>query len=284
MFRLRRRWVSIAVLFGLAVAWQIVSLVFRGEAAPGEPFVPGWQILVTRTFLSLSDYWQGGLGVAATASGGHRSYEGAILAVISNSYDTCIRLFAGLLLGALVGFVLGFTVAVSRWARRLVALPANIVRTFPLLAMIPLFQLWFGITFLGMVLFVAYGVGVIFFVGTMNAVANVPRLYIDYARTLGASTWRIYRTVVLPAIVPELRSSILLSLGVGWTAVLGAEYLGAQTGLGQIIVFSEQFAYVDRMFLVALLFVLYASLSYALFDKLSRKLTDWAPRAATERP
>jgi sulfonate transport system permease protein len=66
--------------------------------------------------------------------------------------------------------------------------------------------------------------------------------------------------------------------------VLGAEYLGAQTGLGQIIVFSEQFAYVDRMFLVALLFVLYASLSYALFDKLSRKLTDWAPRAATERP
>jgi ABC-type nitrate/sulfonate/bicarbonate transport system permease component len=45
---------------------------------------------------------------------------------------------------------------------------------------------------------------------------------------------------------PELRSSILLGLGVAWTAVIGAEFLGAQTGLGQIIVYSSVFGYVDR--------------------------------------
>jgi sulfonate transport system permease protein len=158
----------------------------------------------------------------------------------------------------------------------------QIIRTLPLLAMVPLFQLWFGTYFVGKVIFVAYGVGVIFFAGTVNAVRNVPQIYIDNARTLGASRLRLYRTVILPAIFPELRATILLSLGTAWAAVLGAEYLGAQSGLGYIIVYSEQFAYLDRMFVVALLFVIYASISYALFDRLCLRLLRWTPRAGRD--
>ena len=125
----------------------------------------------------------------------------------------------------------------------------------------------------------AYGVGVILVAGVVNAVRNMPQIYIDNARMLGASRWRVYTTVVLPAIFPELRATILLSLGIGWAAVLGAEYLGAQSGLGYIIIYAEQFAYLDRMFLVALIFILYASVSYWLFAKLSAKMLQWMPRA-----
>ena len=99
------------------------------------------------------------------------------------------------------------------------------------------------------------------------------------ARTLGATKLALYRTVVIPAIFPELRATILLSLGVGWATVIGAEYLGAQSGLGYILVYSQQYGYVDRMFFVALLFILYASVSYAAFNALSARLTAWAPRA-----
>ena len=148
--------------------------------------------------------------------------------------------------------------------------------------MVPLFQLWFGTYFIGKVSFVAYGVGVIFFAGVINAVKNVPQIYIDNARVLGASWLQLYRMVILPAIFPELRATILLSLGTGWAAVLGAEYLGAQSGLGYIIVYSQQFAYLDRMFFVALLFVLYASISYAAFNALSQRLLRWAPRAGQD--
>ena len=89
----------------------------------------------------------------------------------------------------------------------------------------------------------------------------------------------IYRTIIVPAIFPELRSAILLCLGLAWSLVLGAEYLGAQTGLGQIIVYSELFGYVDRMFIVALVFVVYSAVSYVVFARLSARLTDWVPRA-----
>jgi sulfonate transport system permease protein len=246
--------------------------------------VAGWQILATRTFLSLSDYWSGGLGISGIAEGGSRTYAGAALAVLSNSVVTSERLYTGLALGAVIGTATGLAVSWSKWTRRLVALPGQILRTFPLLALIPLFLLWFGPTFVGMVTFVAFAVAVIFFTGTINAVGNIPPIYIDYARTLGATRIQVYRWVILPAMFPELRSSILLGLGMAWTAVVGAEFLGAQTGLGQIIVFSRLFGYVDRMFLVALILLVYAGITYALFERASRPLTEWLPRELAERP
>jgi sulfonate transport system permease protein len=279
---LRRHALSISVLAAMAALWQILSLVYTQEAVPGEPMIPGWQVIFTRTLISLSDYWQGGLGVPSVAEGAKPSYPAALLAIVSNSFDTMVRLYVGLLIGAIAGTLLGLAVSWSKWSRRTVELPLQFVRTLPLLAMVPLFQLWFGVYFAGKIAFVAYGVGVIFFAGVVNAVKNVPQIYIDNARTLGAGRFRLYRTVILPAIFPELRATILLSLGTAWAAVLGAEYLGAQSGLGYIIVYSEQFAYLDRMFVVALLFVLYASVSYAVFDRLSLKLLQWMPRPSRE--
>jgi sulfonate transport system permease protein len=123
----------------------------------------------------------------------------------------------------------------------------------------------------------AYGVGVIVFAGVVNAVRNVPQIFIDNARALGASRLQLYRTVVLPAILPAMRSVVLLSLGAGWGAVLAAEYLGAQSGLGYIIVYAQQFGLLDRMFLIAILFILYTSASYWVIQRLFARLLVWAP-------
>jgi sulfonate transport system permease protein len=275
-----RRLTGLGVLLALAVIWQALSMLITWESVPGEPMMPGWQVLATDTLPELSDYWEGGLGVAAVSEGGSRSYAAGILAVISNSIDTSLRLYAGLVLGALAGIGSGLAVSWSRWTRRLVSLPAQILRTFPLLALIPLFQLWFGLSFHGMVLFVALAVGVIFFTGTVNAVANIPPIYADYARTMGAPRAAVYRDVVVPAMFPELRSSILLAVGVAWTAVIGAEFLGAQTGLGQIIVSARQFGYVDRMLLTGLILLAYAAATYVVVERVSRRFVDWMPRAS----
>ena len=86
--------------------------------------------------------------------------------------------------------------------------------------------------------------------------------------------------MILPAIFPELRSSILLGLGAAWAAVVASEFLGAQTGMGQIIVYSQVFGYVDRMFLVALILLIYSAITFAVFEWASRRLTEWMPQGA----
>ncbi len=277
--KVRDRWISLGVLLVIALIWQALSILYPFEAAPGEPMIAGWQVMFTKTLLSMADYWQGGLGVPAVAEGAPRTYLAAVLALASHTFDTITRLVCGLVLGGIVGLALGLAVSWSAWSRRLVDLPTQFLRTLPLLAMVPLFQLWFGTYFIGKVLFVAYGIGVIVFAGTVNAVRNVPQIYIDNARCLGASKATLYRTVILPAILPEMRSTLLLSLGTGWGAVLGAEYLGAQSGLGYIIVYAGQFAYLDRMSLVAIIFIVATSISYRAAGALTARMLQWAPES-----
>lgn len=273
----KERLVSLAVFAALAGLWQIMSRVYVVEAQPGEPMIPGWQILFTRTFLSLADYWGGGFGVPTVADGAARTYLAATLSLLSHLAFTLARLCVALALGGGAGFALGLAVSWSRFTRALVEWPVHFLRALPLLAMVPLFQLWFGATFLGQSLFAAYGIGVIVFAATVNAVRNVPQIYIDNARLFGASRFALYRDVILPAILPAMRSAALLCLAAGWSAVLGAEYLGAQTGLGYLIVYAQQFAYLDRMFLVALVLIVCTSASFRLAQTLFARWLVWAP-------
>ncbi len=143
------RLVSLAVFAALAALWQVLSIIYTAEAQPGEPMVAGWQVLFTRTFLSLADYWGGGFGVPTVADGAERSYLAAALSVVSHLIYTLARLAVGLALGGSVGFALGLAVSWSRFSRGLVEWPVQFLRALPLLAMVPLFQLWFGATFLG---------------------------------------------------------------------------------------------------------------------------------------
>ena len=82
---------------------------------------------------------------------------------------------------------------------------------------------------------------------------------------------------------PPCARSCCLSLGAGWGAVLAAEYLGAQSGLGYIIVYAQQFGLLDRMFLIAILFILYTSASYWAIQRLFARLLVWAPPRRAHR-
>ena len=127
----RRRRVSILVLLAMAGLWQILSMIFTAEAVPGEPMLPGWHIVFSRTLLSLSDYWQGGLGVPSVASGAPQSYLAAVLSILDHSVDTIVRLYTGLFIGAVFGSLLGIAVSWSPWTRRIVDLPIQFLRTLP---------------------------------------------------------------------------------------------------------------------------------------------------------
>jgi sulfonate transport system permease protein len=266
-----------SVVVALIVLWEVASLISTSEVSPGHPFVPGWEFIFRHTLVGLSDYWPGGWGVEAVADGGPRTLLGSLYAMVYQGLATLWRLLAGFALGAIIGSAVALAVSASRWARRILSLPAQIIRPFPLLAVIPLFQLWFGTASRGAVLFIAIAVGIIFFTGVLNAVGNVPGIFVQNARVLGAGPVRTYVSVVIPAIFPELQSTIMLALGAAWTAALGAEFIGSQDGLGRILVVAQYFSYVDRMFLIGVVVVVLASVTFALAQRASRPLIAWMP-------
>ena len=154
---------GLTVLFALVLGWELLSHIVTAKGSYDEPLIPGWDYLIGNSLLRMSDYWGGGFGVLAPSEGGPPTYAAALLALGQASLVTFERVGLGTVFGVLGGIGLGLLVASSDAARRLIAPTVHIIRMTPFLAMIPLFNLWFGANTFGIILFVAYGIAVIMF-------------------------------------------------------------------------------------------------------------------------
>ena len=270
----RNRVPPIVTVVGIFVVWQLVSVLAGTTALSGQRMVPS-VLDVVGAFKSLSNYWTGGLGVPSTGSGYPETYAGAVLALCENTLVTLGRVSLGLLLG--IGTALGaaFLVGWSAIARRLFRLPAHSARMIPLLAVMPLFSLWFGNTDTGSVLFVAVAVFPIIFVVAENSLGGVPASYSHYAQALGAGRLRTYFLVVIPAAVPGMRGGVMLALGQSWSMVIASEFLGQTLGLGNIVNQSEQFGHTDIIALIGLHVLICAGITFALTGWVFGRIVDW---------
>lgn len=212
------------------------------------------------------------------APGAELTYANAARVVVDNSIASGGRLLAGLLAGILLGGGAGLLLGWNQRLRWLIEAPLLLVRVIPLLALLPLFLAWFGGREIGAITFIAYAVFSIVFVATLEAVRNVDPVVQNFARTLGASRAHVYRTVVMPAIVPELTGAMRVVLGLAWAILLAAEFLASQDGIGHILILAQQYAYTDRMILIVLLIMLYTYVLDRAFAALARRMTRWAPR------
>ena len=70
---------------------------------------------------------------------------------------------------------------------------------------------------------------------TIAGVKNIEPNLIRAARCLGANEVRILRRIVLPAALPQIITGIRIGMGFGWMALVAAELIGANSGLGFLI-------------------------------------------------
>lgn len=263
------RWLlPLAGLAGLAALWALGAAIVASTSAQPDRVLPS----IGYVF---------GTALPEIAQVGHEgakpSLSGALDVIWTESLVTIRRVLLGSAIGLVAGVGLGFAAALNRYARRVVYPPVNLLRQIPLLSLTLLFSIWFAGAERGILAFIAFGVGTMLFVNTIAAVQNVPRAPIDFARTLGASRWRVFRTVVAPAVVPELLSGIQVALGLAWAMCLGAEYLGTQQGLGRLILYFELFQFTGRMIAVVLVFSFWAVLAHFVITAIGNHLTRWSP-------
>lgn len=257
--------------------WEIAAHLAPASTLENSPLVPSWEFVFTRALKQLSGSWTLPYWAPNPISGGKETYLGALLALGYHSLVTFRRLLLGLGVGVFAGVGSGLAISYSSWLRRLAWTPLNLLRMAPLLAAIPLFQFWLGANTVGSTAFIGFGVWVLLVVATINAVTNVPDKYVESARTLGASRLRTYLTVVVPGAVPELRTSLLLAAGLSWSLTVGAEYIGLRNGLGTILATAEFFTNTGRMIIIAVVIAFYALMTFALLDRLFRRLVRWLP-------
>lgn len=111
----------------------------------------------------------------------------------------------------------------------------EILRPVPPLAWIPLSILWFGIGDTQNQFIIFLGMFFPILLNTIAGVKNIEPNLVRAARCLGAGETQVLRRVVLRASLPHILTGIRVGLGVGWMALVAAELVGANSGLGFLI-------------------------------------------------
>lgn len=134
-----------------------------------------------------------------------------------------------------LGVPLGLAMGWSPRFRRAVDPLLEFIRPIPPLAWIPLSILWFGIGDAQIVYIIFLAA---FFPVVLNSMAgarDVDAYLVRAGLSLGARGGELFRTVVLPAALPQIFTGIRVGLGIGWMALVAGELIAAPSGLGYMI-------------------------------------------------
>jgi ABC-type nitrate/sulfonate/bicarbonate transport system permease component len=182
------------------------------------------------------------------------------------------RVAEGFGLAALAALALGLLAGICVPLRLMVEPVIEFVRPIPPLAFLPMFLVWFGLGETSKVAFIGYTTFFPMFVAIAASVLRVDVMLLRAAASLGASRADLMTRVVLPAALPGIVIALRVGLGLALFVIVGAEFMGADAGLGYLIMEGRTFFNPAQIVMGALLLGLLGSLINALLLAAERRL------------
>ena len=211
--------------------------------------------------------------------------------------DDAIRHAIPTVVETLLGFALAVVLAVSAAAamdraapvRRAVEPLLVTSQTIPVVALAPLFLLWFGFGLAPKVLVVVLVTFFPIVVALLDGFRSAPRDAEDLMRSYGASDGEVFRKLRWPAALPSFFTGLRISVVYAVIGAVFGEYVGAREGLGIWMQLNQNAFRTDLVFAAV---VVTSALSLALYwtvGVLRRLVIPWAPGvrpepAVEERP
>ncbi|MFV1990040.1 MAG: ABC transporter permease [Acidimicrobiales bacterium] len=243
---------KLLVPVALVVAWIAISEM---------------ELVKPRVIPPVRNMWEAFLGL-------YELLPGAILTTVTIT-------LTGLAIGTVFGTLMGLAMAYSRSVREFFGSLFDFLRPVPVFALIPLFILWFGIGRAPQVALIAMGTSVILGVTTLEAIRNVPSIYVRAALTLGASRQHIYRTIIVPFIIPHLIGAIRVAAAVSWGLDVAAEFMGSQQGLGYLIILQQIYLRTAGIILLVIVYSILAVITDTIIAAVEARVTRWTERRAS---
>ncbi len=202
-------WPYLLAIGFVLVVWQLVVVIT--QASPAVLPSPA------RTAGALWDL---------TVSGKILTHTGASLG----------RVFSAWLLAAAVAIPLGLMQATHPRLERLLDPLIELFRPISPLAWIPMAILWFGIGESGKVFIIFIATFFPILLNTVSGVKGIDPVLVRAGQVLGCNNdRRLFWSVMLPAAMPTILVGLRISFGTGWAAIIAAELVAANKGLGYLI-------------------------------------------------
>lgn len=188
---------------------------------------------------------------------------------------SAIRSISGLMLAIAGGVVSGFALGWFRRAERIADPLYQLLRQVSAFALFPVFMLFLGIGESSKIAIIVWAAFWPVLLNTISGVKQVERIFIDGARSMGASQGFIFAKVVLPAALPEILTGIRIAGAYSITALVAAEMIGARSGLGFYTLNSQETFQIPDMYAGIVLLALFGLSINQGLSLLERRLLRW---------
>jgi len=182
----------------------------------------------------------------------------------------------GLSIAIVVGIPLAVAMARFRWLDWALDLPVNALYAMPLVAVVPLLVLWFGIHLKAKIIVVFLFAIFPVLINTYQGVRECDKNMIEVARSFRSNERRMWQDVLLPFAVPYIIAGIRLAIGRGLIGMIIAEFYTTISGLGYMITRYANIFEMDKTFVpVIVLMILGVSLT-TILKWVGRRIAPWS--------
>jgi len=155
--------------------------------------------------------------------------------VMPSAWVTLQEIIAGYLLAVIVSVPMALVVARSAFIERAVYPVIVFLQIIPKIAIAPLFIIWFGFGFSPKLLLVFLLSFFPIVVSSLAGFKSADRDVMDFARTTGASDWRLFFRIQLPQALPHIFTGLKVGAALAATAAVVAEFVASDKGLGYLL-------------------------------------------------
>jgi sulfonate transport system permease protein len=185
------------------------------------------------------------------------------------------RVALGLLLGVSIGTGLALLSGLSLIGERVIDPVMHMFRTMPVLALLPLFVLWFGIGEKAKVYLIGWAVIFPIYINLYAGVRSVDAKLVEAGSVLGLKRWGQIRHVILPGALPQFLTGVRLALGVSWLVLVAAEEINATSGLGYLITNAQNLMQTNVIFVGLIVYSLLGLATDILVRLIERFTLSW---------
>jgi NitT/TauT family transport system permease protein len=185
------------------------------------------------------------------------------------------RSLSGFSIAVVLGIVTGLVIAWYRPLGTFLTPLLEVFRNTAALALLPVFVLLLGIGEESKITIVAYAAFFPVLLNTVAGVRTVDPLLVRAARSLGLSSFGLFRKVILPSAVPTIFTGIRMAGTASILVLIAAEMVGAKAGLGFLIVNAQSSFLIPAMYAGILTVALLGFLVNAGLVGIERRLSRW---------
>lgn len=197
--------------------------------------------------------------------------------LVTNLLVSLRRALIGLAIGSSVGIALALCAGLLRRGDALIDPLVQIKRTIPVVALTPLFIIWFGIGETTKIALIAFAVMLPVYINLHQGIRGVDVRLVDAARSFGLNRAGLILHVVLPGALPSLLTGLRYAVSISVLMLVIAEQINASAGLGYLINNARDTMRTDIIVVCLLVYAVLGLGGDSLLRAIERRALAWRP-------